>query len=199
MDGCDWVEDAVAMYKEGLPAGDFEHLKELALESNRDLAVTSELKNLEKVCFWDNIAIPVQGTDSIRSERLLRRLVQNDFSRGLVLRSDSELFQGATLVELRFSLRISGVFSDSDDRSVLEGLLKDAPGVVPSFEVFESLTKPIVWVNATRLDTNKFYDTGFEEEKKETQVEALQRKLAEVIAARDADKKKAVSKKKSAK
>ena len=63
MDGCDWVaiEDAVAMYKKGLTAGDFEHLKELALESNGDLAVTSELNNLEKVCFLDNIAIPAQS------------------------------------------------------------------------------------------------------------------------------------------
>ena len=79
MDGCDWVEDAVAMYKKGLTAGDFEHLKELALVSNGDLAVTSELKNLEKVCFLDNIAIPAQGSDSVRAERLLRGLVQNNF------------------------------------------------------------------------------------------------------------------------
>ena len=72
------------------------------------------------------------------------------------------------MAELRFSLRVSGSgvfeFSDSDDRSVLEGLLKDAPGVVPSFEVFESLAKLAVWVNATRSDVNKFYDMGFEVE-----------------------------------
>ena len=43
MDGCDWVEDAVDMYKKGLAAGDFEKLKDLAQESNGDLAVTSEL------------------------------------------------------------------------------------------------------------------------------------------------------------
>ena len=76
-------------------------------------------------------------------------------------------------------MRVSGVFSDSDDRSVLEGLLKDAPGVIPSFVVFESLTKPAVWVNATRSDVNKFYDMGFEVDPEETQVEALQRQLAE--------------------
>jgi hypothetical protein len=103
MDGCDWVEDAVAMYKKGLAAGDFEKLKDLAQESNGDLAVTSELKKLEKVRFMDNIAIPSQGSDSVRSDRLIRRLVQSDFSRGLVPRSASELFQGATLAELRFS------------------------------------------------------------------------------------------------
>ena len=28
MDDCDWVEDAVAMYKKGLAAGDFGKLKE---------------------------------------------------------------------------------------------------------------------------------------------------------------------------
>ena len=33
MDGCDWVEDAVAMYKKGLTAEDFEKLKDLAQES----------------------------------------------------------------------------------------------------------------------------------------------------------------------
>ena len=73
MDGCDWVDDAVAMYKKGLTAGDFEHLKELALESNGDpdLAVTSELKNLKQVCFWENISIPAQGSDSVRAERLV--------------------------------------------------------------------------------------------------------------------------------
>ena len=68
--------------------------------------------------------------------------------------------------------------------------------MVPSFEVFESLTKPTVWVNATRSDANKFYDMGFAEEKKETEVEALctlQRQLAEMTAACDADKKKSVS------
>ena len=27
MDGCDWVDDAIAMYKKGLTAGDFEHLR----------------------------------------------------------------------------------------------------------------------------------------------------------------------------
>ena len=68
------------------------------------------------------------------------------------------------MVELRFSLRVlgSGVFSDSDGRSVLEGLciLKDAPGVIPPFVVFESLAKPTVRVNATRSDVNKFYDMG---------------------------------------
>ena len=31
MDGCDWVDDAVAMYKKGLVTGDLEHLKELAV------------------------------------------------------------------------------------------------------------------------------------------------------------------------
>ena len=77
--------------------------------------------------------------------------------------------------------------------------MKDAPGVVPSFEVFESLTKPAVRVNATRPDTNKFYDMGFGEEKQETEVEALQRQLAEMTAARDADKKKAGTKEKSTK
>ena len=77
MDGCDWVDDDVAMYKKGLThgltAGDFEHLKELALESNGDpdLAVTSELKNLKQVCFWENISIPAQGSDSVRAERLV--------------------------------------------------------------------------------------------------------------------------------
>ena len=130
MDGCDWIEDAVAMYKKGLAAGDFDKSKDLAQESNADLAVTSELKKSEQVRFMYNIAIPVQGSDSVRAERLIRRLVQNDFSRGLVPRSASEIFQGATLAELRFSLRVSGVFSDSDDRVVLEDLLKDAPGVV---------------------------------------------------------------------
>ena len=97
----------------------------------------------------------------MKIDRLIRRMVQNNFSRALVPRSDFDIFQGATLAELRFSLRVSGVFSDSDDRSVLEGLLKDAPGVIPSFEVFESLTKLTVWVNATRSDVNKFYDMGF--------------------------------------
>ena len=103
------------------------------------------------------------------------------------------------MAELRFSLRVSGVFSDSDDRAVLEDLLKDAPGVVPSSEGFESFAKPAVWVNATRSDDNKFYDMVFGEEKKETEVEALQRQLSEMIAACDADKKKAGTKKKSTK
>ena len=138
----------------------------------------------------DNIAIPVQGADSVRAERLIRRLTQNDFSRGLVPRSESELFQGATLAELRFSLRVSGVFSDSDDRAVLEDLLKGAPGVVPSSEGFESLAKPAVWVNATRSEDNKFYDMGFEVETKETEVEFLQRQLAEMVAARGAERKR---------
>ena len=81
MGGCDWVEDAVAMYKGGLAAGDFEKLKDrcLAQESNGDLAATSGLTKLEQVRFMDNIAIPVQGSDSVR---FIRRLVQNDFSRG---------------------------------------------------------------------------------------------------------------------
>ena len=79
MDGCDWVEDAVAMYKKGLTAGDFEKLKDLAQESNGDLAATSELRKLEQVRFMDNVAIPSQGSDSVRTKRLMRRLVQNDF------------------------------------------------------------------------------------------------------------------------
>ena len=199
MDGCDWVDDAVAMYKKGLTAGDFEHLKDLAQESNGDLAVTSELKKLEKVRFMDNIAIPTTGSDSVRVERLIKRLVQNDFSRGLVPRSASELFQGATLAELRFSLRVSGVFSDSDDRDVLEGLLKDAPGVVTSTEVFDSLTKATVWVNATRTDDNKFYDMGFGEAQEETEVEALRRQLAEAKAANGANGEKAGNQKKRSK
>ena len=65
--------------------------------------------------------------------------------------------------------------------------------------VFESLTKPAVWVNATRPDDNKFYDIGFEVEKKGAEVEALQRQLAEMVAARDADKEKAGTKKKRSK
>ena len=64
MDGCDWVEEAVAMYTEGFPAGDFEHLKlkKLAEEANRDLALTSELKKLDKGCFLDNIAVRPQDS-----------------------------------------------------------------------------------------------------------------------------------------
>ena len=87
------------MYKKGPTAGVFENLEDLAQESNGDLAVTSssELKKLKKVRFMDNIAIPVQGSASVRAGGLLRGLVQNDFPRGLVPRSDSELFQGATL------------------------------------------------------------------------------------------------------
>ena len=122
----------------------------------------------------DNIAIPSQRSDSVRSDRLIRRLVQSDFSRGLVPRSASELFQGATLAELRFSLR---VFSDSDDRAVLEGLLKDAPGAVPSTEVFESLTKATMRVNAARPDDNKSYDIGFGEAQEETAVDQFRMPL----------------------
>ena len=102
MGGCDWADDAMAMYKKGLTAGDFELLKKLAEETNGDLAVTSELKKLDKVRFLHKIAIPVQGSTSFRIERILRRMVHNEVSWGLVPRSDSELFQGATLVELRF-------------------------------------------------------------------------------------------------
>ena len=78
MDGCDWDEDAVAMHKKELTAGDFEHLKELALESNRDLAVTSELKNFKvgKGLFFGQHCHSCSG---VRAERLLRRQVQNEF------------------------------------------------------------------------------------------------------------------------
>ena len=185
---------------------DFGILKKLAEETNGDLAVTSELKKLDKVCVLDNVAIPAhaQGATSVRIKRLLRRLGQNEFCRGLVPRSDSELLQGATLAELHFPLRVSGVlvFSDSDDthdRSVLEGILKDAPGAVPSFDVFESPAKQAVRVNATRPEVNKFYDMGFKMEQKETEVAALQRQLAEMAASREADKNKSNSNRKGSK
>ena len=79
-----------------------------------EFAVDLGAQELGKGLFLDNIAIPAQGSDSVCAKCLLRRLVQSDFSWGLVPRSDSELFQGAPLAELRFSQRVLGVFSDSD-------------------------------------------------------------------------------------
>ena len=73
--------------------------------------------------------------------------------------------------------------------------------MVPSFEVFGSLTKPAVWarVNATRSEVNKFYDMGFEVEQNETEVAALQRQLAEMTAALEADNNKSNSNRKGSK
>ena len=106
MDGCDWGDEAVGMYTNGLPAGDFEHLnaKKPAEEANGVLSVTvtsdSELKKLDKGHFVGQHCHSSQGSVSVKFGRLMKRMVQNGFCRGLVPRSDSGIFPGATLAEL---------------------------------------------------------------------------------------------------
>ena len=51
--------------------------------------------------------------------------------------------------------------------------MKDAPGVVPSLEVFGALTSLATWADATRGDTNVFYDMGFEFVEEMSELELL--------------------------
>ena len=162
MDVEDWTQCAEAMYSKAIPAGSLTILTKLVEEINGDSKVESDLGKLK---YFENspiIKVPVTGSDSVNITSLLKRMVQNDMSRSLVPRNSDSIFSGATLAQLRASLRVAGTFSISEDRTELEALLKDAPGVIPSLEVFGALSSLVTWADATRSGTNAFYDIGFE-------------------------------------
>ena len=105
-------------------------------EINGDSKVESDLGKLK---YFENspvIKVSATGSDLVKRTSLLKWMVQNVMSRSLVPRTSDSIFSGATLAQLRASLRVAGTFSISEDRTELEALLKDAPGVVPSLEVF---------------------------------------------------------------
>ena len=138
MDVEDWTQSAEAMYEKAIPAGSLSILARLVEETNRDskLKVESDLGKLNYLTNSPVIKVPATGSDSVKRTPLLKRMVQNDMSRSLARRTSDSIFSGATLAQLRASLRVAGTFSISEDRTELEALLKDAPGVVPSLEVF---------------------------------------------------------------